>query len=219
MIRFYIKYLPLLIGLLIATGCSQQYFDKPQPVDARNIYAFPEPFRGIWTDGNDSLIVGRYYFANIEYQDIAIPYTSKDTTRYVLLLDGKAYPYDSVQQIILGTGSPFEVMNDSIYYQTREVMEAQLGRKAVLRQVGNQFVLNVKNDSNWWEIFLLGVTENGKIVVRYPSLDKLAENNFNPVFSNDKYNYFEVGWNEEKLQRLIEDQIFADTLLVLEQQN
>lgn len=212
------KQLIFLLIVLGSIGCSQHYFDRPQPIDSRNIYAFPEEYRGIWTDGSDSLIVGRFYFANIEYKEIVMPYTQKDTTRYALLRDGKVYPFDSMQQMIRGTGIPFEIRDDSIRYQAREIMEAQLGRKAVLRQVGNQFVLNVKTDSQWWEVFLMGTTDSGKIIVCYPSSDRLAENNILPVFSNEESKYFEVLWNKEKLERLIEGQIFSDTLLVLDQQ-
>lgn len=205
--------------LLALSSCSQHYFDRPQPIDSRNIYAFPEAFRGVWTDGDDSLVVGRFYFANIEYTDHSIPYLSSDTTHNAIFKDNKVYPYDSTQQQINGVGYSYEIRNDSIFYTTREILEAQLGRKAVLREVGDQFVLNVKNESQWWELFLMGITNKGKVLVRYPSIEQLAEQEILPVFSNEEKDFFEVQWTTNELDRLIGENIFADTLLFLDQQN
>ncbi|MEO9966862.1 MAG: hypothetical protein ABJF11_13785 [Reichenbachiella sp.] len=207
------------IGVMsIISSCSQHYFDRPQPIDARNIYVFPEEFRGIWTDGSDSIVVTKFYFANIEYKNIALPYNNEDTTRYALFYDGKVYPYDSAQQKIMGTGYPYVVNNDSAYYQTREVLEAQLGRKAVLRAVGDQYMLNVKSDNQWWEIFLMSALGNHKILVCYPNIDQLEEQGINPVFSNSEEDFFEVEWSSEQLERLIQKKVFSDTLLLLDQQ-
>lgn len=205
--------------ILVSSSCSQHYFDRPQPIDAKNIYAFPETFRGVWTDGKDSLIVGKFYFANIEYKDLSMAYTKQDTTRYAIFRDNKVYPYDSIQQQLMGLGYPYEIKNDSIFYQTREILEAQLGRKAVLRAVGDQFVLNVKNDNQWWELFLMGVGQEGKVLVRYPNIDQLAEQDILPIFSNEEQDYFEVKWRTKNLEQLIDSGIFSDTLLFLDQQN
>ncbi|MEO9801791.1 MAG: hypothetical protein ABJF04_01030 [Reichenbachiella sp.] len=207
----------IFVGLLLS--CSQHYFDRPQPIDSKNIYAFPEAFRGVWTDGSDSLIVGKFYFANIEYKKISIPYSTRDTTQYAIFNDNKAYPYDSIQQRIIGIGYPYEIRNDSIYYTTREILEAQLGRKAVLRSVGEQFVLNVKNDNQWWELFLMGVTNQEKILIRYPNNEQLAELGITPIFTNDEEDFYEVKWRAKEMDQLIGKNIFADTLLFLDQQN
>ncbi|WP_420583410.1 hypothetical protein [Reichenbachiella sp.] len=209
----------LIILLVISSACSQQYFDRPQPINARNIYAFPEPFQGVWTDGQDSLIVAKYFFANIEYSTLSLPYTKRDTTAYALFIGDKVYPYDSIRQQILGVGTTFEIKNDSIYYEIREILEVQLGRKAFLRQVGDQFVLNVKGDNDWWELFLMGVTEQQKVVVTYPNIDAMIEQDINPILSNNEEDYFEVQWTTNEFSRLIANNIFSDTLLFVDQQN
>ena len=209
----------LVILLVISSACSQQYFDQPQPTDARNIYAFPEPFQGIWTDGKDSLIVAKYFFANIEYSDLSLPYTKRDTTAYALFKGGKAYPFDSARQQVIGVGRSFEIRNDSIYYEIRDVLEVQLGRKAFLRQVGDQFVLNVKGENGWWELFLMGVTDQQKVVVTYPSIDAMIEQGIDPILSNTEEDYFEVQWSTKQFEQLIENNIFSDTLLFIDQQN
>ncbi|MEP3389085.1 MAG: hypothetical protein ABJO02_12905 [Reichenbachiella sp.] len=209
----------LIISFFILSACSQQYFDQPQPIDGKNIYAFPAPFQGIWTDGKDSLIVAKYFFANIEYSSLSLPYTKRDTTAYALFRGSKVYPYDSIRQQILGVGTSFEVRNDSIYYEIRESLEVQLGRKAFLRQVGDQFVLNVKGDNDWWELFLMGVTDQRKLVVTYPSIDAMIEQDINPVLSNTEEDYFEVRWTTKQFNQLIKNNVFSDTLLFIEQQN
>lgn len=205
--------------VLSLSACSQQYFDRPLPIDGKNIYAFPEPFRGIWTDGKDSLIVAKYYFANVEYKQLSLPYTKEDTTTYAIFRNNKVYPYDSARQEIMGLGRAFEIQNDSIYYEVREELEVQLGRKAFLRQVGNQFVLNVKGDNDWWEIFLMGVTDQRKVVVTYPNIDAMLDNEIRPVLSNTEQDYFEVRWTTKQFEGLIKNQIFSDTLLFIDKQN
>ncbi|MEP2025647.1 MAG: hypothetical protein ABJH98_04760 [Reichenbachiella sp.] len=209
----------LIISFLVLSACSQRYFDQAQPVDGKNIYAFPEPFRGIWTDEKDSLIVGKFYFANIEYKNISIPYTESDTTTFSIFKNNKVYPYDSVRQKIMGRGRAFEIRNDSIHYVTREILEVQLGKKAFLRQVGNQFVLNVKDDNEWWELFLMGVTNQNKILVTYPDIDQLIDLDIKPVLSNSEEEFFEVRWTTEEFEKLIRNNIFSDTLLFIDQQN
>lgn len=209
----------LIIFLVISSACSQQYFDRPQPTDARNIYAFPEPFQGVWTDGKDSLVVAKYFFANIEYSSLSLPYTKRDTTAFALFSGGKVYPYDSLRQQVIGVGTSYEIKNDSIYYEIREVLEVQLGRKAFLRQVEDQFVLNVKGDNGWWELFLMGVTDQQKVVVTYPSIDVMIEQEINPVLSNTEEDYFEVQWTTKQFNQLIENNVFSDTLLFIDQQN
>ncbi|SMD37330.1 hypothetical protein SAMN04488029_3355 [Reichenbachiella faecimaris] len=209
----------ILILLFLLSACSQHYFDQPQPVDGQNIYAFPEPFRGIWTDGRDSLIVGKFYFSNIEYKNLSIPYTKADTTAYAIFKNNKVYPYDSLRQQIMGTSQSFEIRNDSIHYSTRDILEVQLGKRAFLRQVGDQFALNVKGENEWWELFLMGVTDQKKVVVTYPNVDLLMSNKIKPILSNSEEDYFEVRWTTEEFQELIQNNIFSDTLLFIDQQN
>lgn len=208
----------LLISFVLLSACGQRYFDQPQPTDARNIYAFPTPLQGIWTDGKDSLIVAKYFLANIEYNSMSLPYTKSDTTAFALFNANKVYPYDSLKQQVIGIGTSFEVKNDSIYYETREILEVQLGRKAFLRQAGNHFVLNVKGENQWWELFLMSMDNEEKVVVSYPNIDEMIENEIYPILSNADEDYFEVGWTTKQFVQLIEKNVFSDTLLYLDQQ-
>lgn len=205
--------------IVFISACSQHYFDQPQPVDGKNVYGFPQPFRGIWTDGRDSLVVGKFYFANIEYKNISMPYTKADTTTYAIFKNNKVYPFDSLSQKIMGTGQAFEIRNDSIHYLTRDVLEVQLGKRAFLRQVGEQFVLNVKGENEWWELFLMGITDQQKVVVTYPDLDQMLDQQIYPVLSSSDEDYFEVAWTTKQFSQLIENNIFSDTLLFIDQQN
>lgn len=150
---------------------------------------------------------------------MSLPYTKEDTTTFAIFRNNKVYPYDSTRQQVMGVGRAFEIRNDSIYYEVREILEVQLGRKAFLRQVGNQFVLNVKGDNEWWEIFLVGVTDQQKLVVTYPDIDVMLSNNIKPVLSNSEEDYFEVKWTTKEFNQLIKLNVFSDTLLFIDQQN
>ena len=204
---------------LLTSSCSQHYFDRPQPIDSKNIYAFPEAFQGIWSEGKDSLIVSKFFFANVEYKRIGLPYTNKDTTAYAIFKNKKVYPYDSLRDQIMGKGLPYKIEGDSIFYEVRETLEVQLGRKAFLREVGSQFVLNVKGENEWWELFLMGITDQQKIVVTYPNIYQLVAAEIYPVLSNTEEDYFEVIWTKDRFKSIIGQNIFSDTLLYVDRQN
>src|SRR6187551_2733080 len=63
----------LFVGLMILSSCSTYLFERPQPVDAANVYEFPKIMRGRFVlENRDTLTVGKNYFrmASMEVEKV-----------------------------------------------------------------------------------------------------------------------------------------------------
>jgi metal-sulfur cluster biosynthetic enzyme len=211
----------LIISLIIGIGflfvsCDQFYFSTPQPIDAKNIYEFPKEFRGVWSDNLDSIIIGKDYYLNIENRKVNVSKKEVDTSSSYIIYENKIYKIDKEDEM-LNEGYHYSIENDIITYLKREVSEIELGRKAFLRKLGNKYVVNIKNENQWWNIYLIEKTKDGGILLKILNnynLEKIEDVKY--IYSSDHNFYLNVNWTKDELLKLINKGAFSDTVMILE---
>jgi len=207
-----------LVGVLFLTGaCDQVYFSTSQPIDSKNIYSFPKKFRGVWTEDGDSVVIGKDYFMNIDYNDKKVAKTEVDTSASYVLRGDKIYQIDDGQELKVTGGFSFVLKNDTISYQEREVFEIAFGKTAFLRRVGDSYIINMKHKNEWWEIGLIEYTSDNRVLVRYINFDDLDSiPNITSVYTTKNEKYLDVAWTQAELLKIINRGGFSDTLFNLE---
>lgn len=205
----------MVAGLLLMS-CDQFYFSTPQPVDARNIYEFPNKSRGSWTDNGDSIVIGRTNFMSIEYQEAKVSLKeAKGSSRYRLKRD-KVYITDEEKGLKAKRGFPYTLKQDTLFYQEAEIFELKLGEGTFLRKVGDFYLLNSKYSENWWEIYLVEIQPDESIVTRYLNKDDLSKiGDLKTLHVAENQYFLEANWTKKDLTKLLQKGVFSDTLLVL----
>ena len=211
----------LMAAGMLLQSCDQFYFASPQPVDEANIERFPEAIRGIYIDQNDSIIFGADYFLSVDYIDKKIPQAQVDTSGYYILKDQRIYLLDKDEKIKVKGGYPYTVQNDTFYFSERSIIEIALGKKAFLRKVsGNNYMLNIKEEHEWWTLIFVEVKADGAIVARYINEEDLEKiPGLKKIYEGDGDHYLEVNWTSTSLNELLQSGVFSDTLLSVNSHN
>lgn len=215
------KFLGTIILGLALVSCSELYLDKPQPIDSQNLYEFPDHYLGIWTDGQDTMLIEKDYCCMIEYSNERVAKSIADTSKAYLFKDGLVYLIDYRGEMMLKGGFPYQLVNDTVYFKERELTEVALSRNSFLRQAGKYHLLNMKEENQWWEVLCLEETPDGHILFLMLSLDSLkhfaAHDYIYPDTLNNKHDhYIKASWTAAEVVKMVEAGAFADTLLDLD---
>lgn len=211
----------LIIGVLpLMISCGEVFISTPQPVDSKNIYLFPRGYRGMWTCEADTVIVGKDYFKSIQYSDEKVSKQEADTSSSYLLKDNKIYTINTKGESRFKGGFPYKLKNDTIYFQESEVMEIALGKRAFLRRVKKNYILNIKQENQWWQVILIKKDEIGNIIVGELDMDDLEKyTNYKHIYTFEyRYledDYIEANWTKKELLEMINKGSFLDTLAIL----
>jgi len=226
-----LRNIPVLIYTILVLctfSCVSVYFDQPQPVDAKNMKKFPKKLRGTWVQDDDTTLVGKTIFRKVEWNSKLLSRTEIDTNDALVIRGDKIYNLDEDST----KGFNFVIQNDSILINVSQVIEYKLGNAALLRSVSKDYyILNVRKDSIWWNVFLIEKKSDGTILAMYPKKGELSI--LKTIFENDdleiKIPYVEDKLTTSEFQKfwkveLTSKQIiefrnkggFTDTSLVLE---
>jgi len=205
----------LMAAGMLMQSCDQFYFASPQPVDEVNIERFPEAIRGLYIDQNDSITFGADYFLSVDYTNKKIPQAEVDTSGSYILKDQKIYLLDKDEEIRLKGGYPYTVKEDTFYFSERSIIEIALGKKAFLRKVAdNGYMLNIKEEHEWWTLIFIEVKSDGAVVARYINEEDLEKiPGLKEVYVDNEDHYLEVKWTSAALNTLVQNGLFSDTLL------
>ena len=212
-----IAFIPLIIS------CDNVYISAPQPVDSKNIYLFPKTYRGVWTCEADTIIIEKDYFKYIEHSEKMVLKHDMDSFSSYVLKDNKIYIIDKEQKEI-SEGFPYKLKNDTIYYQERIVMEIALAKKAFLRKVKKNYILNFKEGNQWWQVVIIRKDKIGNIIIGKLDNDVVGKfSNYKHIYSfkakYDRFDFIEANWTKMELLEMINKSVFSDTLVILRLNN
>ncbi|MFH1001041.1 MAG: hypothetical protein V1783_09390 [Bacteroidota bacterium] len=204
-----------IIGLLILTACERTYFSVPQPVDSKNIYEFPKEIRGLWVNNFDTIVIGSTQFKSLEYKEFKVEKSIADTSSSYIFRNGKVFLVNNDKS--LSERLNYSIVNDTVVILKREVQEISLSQNSFLRAIDFGYILNIKNEEHWWELYLIEPNVNGRIIVTSLKHDNL-DVRFNEEILHKKEStyYLNVKWTKNDLSQIINNGIFCDTLLQLE---
>ena len=219
----FFKIIILLAIFPLIISCESISVSTPQPVDSKNITNFPGEFRGTWTCEGNTMIIGKDFYKYSQDFSVKIPKQLVDTSSSYLLKNNKIYYVDR-RKLEIGEGFPYTLENDTIYYTERNVSETTLGRKAFLRRVKKNYIVNVKQENQWWQLALLEKNKAGEIIIRIQNLKELEKftNHTHIQTLTGKYETFEfieANWTRKELSEMLDKGMFSDTLMVLEPNN
>ncbi len=207
-----------LLGMaFLFQSCDQIYFTSPQPVDEENIKKFPEAIQGVYLDQNDSLFFGEDYFRSVGFANRKIPQIEADTSGNYILKDEKIYIIDIEEEIKVKGGFPYTRKNDTLYFSERTIMEIALGKKAFLRKVGDNYILNIKEEHEWYSLVFMELSGNGDLTARIlneKDLEKIQD--FTRIYENNGDQYLKASWTNSVLNEHFQKGAFSDTLFHLE---
>lgn len=207
----------LVACILLLSSCDRFYFDKPLPVDAPNQYEFPAKFRGLWVEKDDSTIIGKDHFMKIRYEQNVIAKQDAEKFYKYMQKDGKIYTVDTDGMKLDGPGFPYTEKNDTVRFTERYVYEIALGRMAFLRKVNDHYILNVKDENQWWEIILLSETKEGSLLAKCPGKkDEEKMDNAKLVYSAGGNHHYECAWTKADIEKYISTGGFSDTVICLD---
>lgn len=211
----------LILGIIsLVLACENVYNSSPQPVDSKNIYSFPREFRGMWTCERDTLIIAKDYSKYTQFVGFSVPKQDVDSSSSFVIKDDKIFIINKHEMELRG-GFPFKLENDTIYYQERNVVEVALGKKAFLRKVNKNYILNIKQESGWWEAILIKKDKEGNIITAGLDIQELQKyKNYKSIhtFKQDEYSrtdYIEATWTKKELLGMINKGVFSNTLFKL----
>jgi len=208
------------LGLaLLLQSCDQIYFTSPQPIDEENIETFPEAIQGVYMDQNDSIIFGDDYFRSVDYNDKKIPKIEVDTSDNYILKDQKIYIVDKGEEIKVKGGFPFTIQDDTLYFSELTVMEIALGKKAFLRKVGDNYIVNIKEEHEWYNLVFMEIAGNGDLTARIlneKDLEKMP--GITRIYEDNGDYYLSAHMTSRTLNELFQKGVFSDTLFHLEGQ-
>jgi hypothetical protein len=171
----------LILSLSVLISCGTVYFDKPQPVNSKNLKSVPEEIQGTWKTRNkypdavtineDAIKIDKKSFRKYStvYYTIARSEISKSTIyklyegKIFITRNGKSHSY------------PYRLENDSIHYSSCEVeMQYGLSDSVLIRKATGCYTVNLKY-KNWWEIVFIQKSEGGNILIIYPIPEDLLK--------------------------------------------
>ncbi len=172
---------------------------------------------GAWPrlDGNNDFIFSPTSYSNfktIRYDSLKRPI---DTIPNYLLRGN--YLYEMNDLGLLGRAYLYRVDKDTTSITKNDTTIIELGRKAFLRRLSNDFwVLNISNEildiykdndfNHWWQIVILEKKDDQHINLWY-STTKL-EKQPAMFYSHNGYYYFDGAWTSAEMIKLIKDGTF-----------
>lgn len=221
------NFISILIGsfALILTACQPFYLTSPQPYDSKNIYEFPKEYRGLMInkdsssysfDQMDTIIIGKNYFIIKDYkQTNAIAKKEIDSSKTYLIKNNKIYIKSNYEEIPLSEGYPYKLINDTIYFNARDITKVMLSHDTFLRKVANYYILNTSNNSTWWFLYLIKKKADNKLevyILDEKDLDNIS--NYELIYSTKEGIFLDARWNKKELLNIIQNGGFS--LLILE---
>jgi hypothetical protein len=201
---------------LVFSGCNSVYFTEPQPVNSKSIYEFPAKYQGVWMEGEDTIIVTKNVYKSISYQNSSLAKSVADTSSLHVLANGKIYLIDKDDRTKLTGGFQYDIIQDTIRYKKRDLVEVFLGGNAFLRKVGDGYILNIKSDDIWWDIVLIERAKDGSLIGRRLSKEDMDTfQDVKPIWASENVTYFDVKWKEHDLAGIIKAGCFSDTIINL----
>jgi hypothetical protein len=195
------------------------YFHKPQPVDVENIMEFPTAYRGVWGQEMDTTIIGKDYVLIITRMESRVERNAVDESNQYRFVDDLVFKLSNEEGDEVSTGSRYFWDQDTLVIFERDVMEIDLGKRAFLREAAEGYIFNRKSENNWWEVYYMGPTKNGDIVIRMLKKEDLkALPEIKKVHEKDGSYYLKVNWTKNEIQEVLGRGGFSDTLAILEQQ-
>lgn len=209
-------WIPLLLISGLFSACDRFFFADPQPIDSKSVFEFPKKFRGVWSDHGDSVVIGENYYIWSMSEDLARPKSAIDSSADYVLSNGKIYLIDQENEFPVKGGFPYRLTTDTIHFQVQDRYEISLGHTAFLRRFHQKWILNVKRENNWWELFLIDFSENGDLVVQgFAREDLILIPDLVPIYQGERDCYLEVQWSKGELHRIVSRGGFSDTVLIL----
>ncbi|MCY2686011.1 hypothetical protein [Salinimicrobium sp. TH3] len=207
--------------LLLMVSCSGVYVSDPLPVDSKNIYSFPAKYRGVWVIEEDTIIIKKDIIRSLEAEKSKL--STKELDSSYIIKDNKIYLIGDPKKEI-SRGFPFKVIEDTIYFLEKYVMEYPLGTNTFLRKIKNDHIVNIKEQNQWWSTVYLKKDSHGTIHFCLLDIEKLESlSNHKKIYSYmhkyGQYDYFELKWTKKELLDMIQKGVFSDTLMVLELQD
>lgn len=206
------------LGLVVLLqSCDQIYFSSPQPIDEENIETFPEAIQGVYMDQNDSIIFGDDYFRGVNFTDKKISKIEVDTSDHYILKDQKIYIVDKEQEIKVKGGFPFTIQDDTLYFTELTVMEIALGKKAILRKVGDNYILNIKEEHEWYTLVFMEIAGNGDFTARILNEKDLKKMpGITRIYEDNGGHYLSAQMSSRTLNELFQKGVFSDTIFHME---
>lgn len=218
------KYFCLVSMVFLIIACNYCNFENPLPINKKNIYYFPGEFRGKWLNNSkDTVIISKHYLSYIEIHHKKLAKSLIDTSKKYIIKDKKIYFIEKGQNnsTELSKGYQYIIDKDSIIVNIPIKNEIILSKNSFLRKAGDYYLVNIKNENDWWFIILFERKKDKTIIIR--SINPKNENDF---FKNceliHKINddvYLNCNWNENEILKFINNGGFSDTLLVLSNTN
>lgn len=201
-------------------SCFGVYLSTPQPVDSKNILSFPVKYRGIWTEEGDTVFIEKKYLGYSMTSEEIIPMAELDSASHILK-NNKIYLLFEDGTELRG-GYPYQIKDDTLRYTAIQLLEVELGKSAFLRKLKKDYILNVKQENQWWILILFKTDKQGNLVVKSlntSDLQKLV--NLYPIHSYDDYKYtrldfIEASWTKKELIKMIDEGLFSDTIRILD---
>lgn len=78
---------------------------------------------------------------------------------------GESLVYEYTLFLVPPESENFLLENDTIYYQERAEFDLMPWKKAFLRRVKKNYILNIKQENQWREVVLMKKDKYGNIIV------------------------------------------------------
>lgn len=217
---------------LLTVSCVSIYFNKPQPIDSKNIKKFPKNMRGTWVSDGDTVTVRKKTFRKVEWAYESISRAEIDSNESLIIKNNQLFDLESDSS----KGYYYKVHDDSFLVYIPQIIEYKLDEKVLFRRVPEKYyTLNVNVDSIWWDVFLIERLGNGTVVVRYPQkkeldiletilgnedLEIVITHYVEDEFTTSEFQKFwNVGLTSKQLLEFVDKGGFSDTTLVLDPKN
>lgn len=159
----------LFVLLFVAAAfasCTTVYFKQPQPVGVKDLPEFPEPVRGWYAAGPDSLRIVNFGIFTVEHKQRQIALAETESRGIVRQSNG-TWKFPAEEN---ATYHGVEVKNDSLYYKKRVMTTKRLGPDTLLRSYKGAYYLSMHN-GNKWEVVMLKQGKKGYLAIQLPYLD------------------------------------------------
>lgn len=207
-----LKYGFWLSVLVLLFSCDVILFEDPQPLSVKNQYEFPKEFIGTWYELEDgqqqqTLFINKYQVFWYENRnDVSILKKQVDTSSKYCIYNEKIYEINPYEELFLSQGFPYQIRNDSVFYEHKTINEVALSRINFIRKVDNMYLLNMKNENQWYSILLCYINNNNHLIVRGISSKDIA-------YLNQEHILFQKYKGEGAIQLFTTQQFNKSTLL------
>ena len=216
------KYLILLFPVVLLS-CTVYYFNEPQPFDSENIYKMPNKFIGSWyikdsmdltREVFDSISIGKDFYHLVSRDRIREAKAKMDLDSSIFILDNKLY---YTEEGVLNGGYAFELLNDTMIFNTVDNEFVQLGKRAFLKKIDYGYILNTSHEKmiDWWSLKFIDTRDKVNIVVRCINDKDVEKFPSYRVLGEEFNNYIKARWSVDEMHVFIDEGGFSDTTLIL----